>query len=110
MLRVSLLDPFSFCLDMDAHGSHSSSISTRASVVTFWLEAYRSVGLGEGLLLEQSAAAGAAAALCLQGRFSVEEAVHTLLNMVKKHPQTMHMGDGAGQLQITVDLKVIFIS
>ncbi len=53
------------------HASHSSSFSTWASVVTFWLEVCKSVGRGregKGLLLEPSLAA----ALCLQERLCVE--------------------------------------
>lgn len=45
-----------FYLAPHAHVSHSSSISTRASVVTFWLEVCRSVGRGKG---REGSAAGA---------------------------------------------------
>lgn len=108
-LFCSLSFNSSFCLDMDTHmhtwTPHTrqppSSISTRASVVTFWLEVCRSVGQRKGLLQQ----------LCASRRGSVwRKQLRARLNMVKKHPPTMHMGDGAGQLLGEVHPQVIFIS
>lgn len=60
---------------------------------------------GKGLLLEPSSAAD----WCLQERLSAEEAALHSSQYSKEHPQTMHMGDDAVQLQREVYPEVIFI-
>lgn len=92
-----------FYLAPHAHVSHSSSISTRAGVVTFWLEVCRSVGRGKGRVCCWSPARQQ---LCASRRGSVWRKQHRArLSMFEKHPRTMHMGDGADQLH----RKYIFI-
>lgn len=86
------------------HASSSTSISTRASAVTFWLEASLSVGRGEGLL-EPSAAA----ACCLQQSLDGGSSTRSP-RMVKERPPTIHMGDSASQLPRKVHPGVCFSS
>lgn len=92
------------CLSVDTNSIYLSSVSTRASIVTFWQEVWV-----EG---REGSAAGAE----LGSRFlPAGEAQYggrgtARLNMVKKkHPRTMHMGDGAAQLRRKVHPEVIFI-
>lgn len=74
----------------------STSVSTWVSVVTFWLEVCRSVGRGRG----SAAAAGAHGSSFVASRrgWVWRKQRRARLSIVKKRPQTMHMGDGAGQL------------
>lgn len=83
-----------------ARASNSSSINTRGSVVTFWLCVW-----AEGRVCCCGAQLG--------GSFvppGEAQCGGAQLNMVKKRPRTMHMGDGAGQLRISYFYLQIFRS
>lgn len=91
------------CLSVDTNDIYLSSVSTRASVVTFWQEVWV-----EG---REGSAAGAelGSRFLPAGEAQCGGSSTARLNMVKKHPRTMHMGDGAAQLRRGVHPEVIFI-
>lgn len=83
---------------MDAHASRSSSISTRARVVTFLPGSAQKCGLRGGFARTELRSSFVPPGDAQCGGSSI------CLSMVKKRPQAMHMEDGAGQLQSNVYL------